>query len=139
MRAFIRFLAPSAFLLTLLAPAGAATAAPATSERFEDVTFLVSSCNNEEMIQGEVIFHEVTKEKKGDIFIQKFNVHGRAVGDQGNEYVVNQDFKYESTSDFSSESFVSRFRLTSKGSAPNEVVIFRFEDGEFTVESDCRG
>lgn len=138
MRAFIRFLAPSALLLTLLAPA--AIAAPATSERYEDVTFLLSSCNNEEMIQGEVTFYEVTKEKKGDIFIQKFNVHGHAVGDRGNEYVVNQHFKYESTTDFSSASFVSRFRLISKGSAPDEVVITRFKDGEVTFErTDCRG
>ncbi len=139
MRAFIRFLAPPALLLTLLAPAGAATAAPATSERGEDVIFLVNSCNNGELIQGQVTFHGIFKQQKNDTFIQHFNFHGTAVGDQGNEYVLNDNFKVESTNDFSSESLEERLRLISKGSAPNEVVIFRLEDGEFTVESDCRG
>lgn len=137
MRFIIRFLAPLALLLAFLAPTGTAVAAPADSERFETLTLHFNDCNGE-VVLAEGTVHIVTKVQKDGTFLFHFNLHAKGVGSQGNEYVINWNGK--SQSDQNSFSFAQRILAISKGSAPNQVLIFRGDsDGNFTFEADCRG
>jgi hypothetical protein len=136
MRAFIRILAPLALLLTLLMPAGAATAAPAITERSESFAFSFNGCNGE-LIQGEGTAHLVIKEQKDGTFLQHNKTHAQAVGDRGNEYIANESFNTKLTN--GEIAFDVRLTLISKGSAPDQAVRVRFKDGEFTSEIVCRG
>src|SRR4051812_26971579 len=97
MRVIIRILTPLALLLAFLVPAGAATAAPADSERTETIFGTVNLCNGEQ-VTLEGTFHTVLKVQKDGSFIRHGNVHVQGVGNQGNEYVLNDNFTSRSTS-----------------------------------------
>jgi hypothetical protein len=133
MRAFIRILAPLALLLTLFVPAGAASAAPATSERTEVFMEAFNNCNGEYIATVEGTQHIVEKVQKDGSTITHVNFNGQGTGTQGNEYVFNLNTKF---GPFDS---VQRGKLVSKGSEPNQWILIRFKDGRFTFELDCRG
>jgi hypothetical protein len=134
MRAFIRFLAPSALLLTLLAPAGAATAAPATVDRFETFFFEDFGCGGEDAvrIEGEGTFQQVRKDE-----FRHRTLHGTAVDDQGNEYVFQRHSINRSTAE--ETFFATRLQLISKGSAPNQWFSASERNGKITIKQECRG
>ncbi|MDQ0618079.1 hypothetical protein [Arthrobacter globiformis] len=139
MRPIIRLLAPLALLLAMLLPAGGATAAPAQTERTETFVFQFNTCNGE-FVAGDGIFHTVFKPQKDGGFIAHFNINATGAGNQGNEYVMNWVGKSRFVPSPSDFSFQERFLAISKGSAPNQVIISRFDgDGIPTFEVECRG
>jgi hypothetical protein len=139
MRLIIRLLVPLALLLAFLTPASTATAAPAESERFQTVLFDENTCNGEEIL-GEGTIHFVFKEQKDGSFLLHANLHGTAVGTQGNEYVLNFTRKDRFISDPAHFTMDFKTVLVSKGSAPNQVANFHLDsDSGVTVDIDCRG
>ena len=136
MRLVTRILAPLALLLAMFVPAGAASAAPADSERFETIAFDINFCNGE-FVVGQADVHTVTKQQKDGSYIFHFNLHGQGTGSQGNEYVMNSTIKTESSS--TNYSYDSRFMAISKGSAPNQVISVHYDNGNYTFQPECRG
>lgn len=141
MRFIIRFLTPLVLLLAMLLPAGGATAAPAvppTPEQFEFIIGGLTFCNGETVL-GQGTYSTLTKEQKDGTFVSHINLNGQGVGDQGNEYVLNWNgiAKFDDFGNFWGH---GTFTSISKGSAPDEWVIFRGDsDGGVTFETVCRG
>lgn len=138
MRSTLRLLAPLVLLLAMLLPAGGASAAPAQVERSVQFSGVFSNCNGEAVgVLGTI--HLVIKEQKDGSFLSNGKVSGKAVASSGNEYVLNliSQGRGESVDDVS---FEDRALLISRGSAPNELIIFRFDpDTGGTIEFECRG
>lgn len=138
MRVIIRIPALLALLLAFLVPAGAATAAPATSEHFETFIFSVNDCNGEpgEVIEGKGTVHRVIKWQDDESFVIHLNIHAKGIGERGNEYVLNG----KTTLSNDASSFRDRMLLVSKGSAPNQVVVITIDpNGNYVFEEDCKG
>jgi hypothetical protein len=138
MRLLVRLLTPVALLFAMLLPAGGATADPAFTQRSFGGEFHVNLCNGE-LLAGFGFGHSTEKlQNDGTFFIQAI-FHGQGVGDQGNEYVINQ-VVHQVTSPTSELALSFRTLLISKGSAPDEVLIITVDpDGNFSVETDCKG
>lgn len=137
MRSIIRFLSPLVLLLALLLPAGGATAAPAQSERTEQILAHYNMCTGE-YVELTGTIHYVTKvDSDGSTFIL-ITTHAQGAGDQGNTYVFNDSFRLRAES---TDLIVDEFhRLTSEGSAPNQVLIIHYDTvNGSTFEFECRG
>ena len=137
MRLATRIFAPLVLLLAILLPAGTATAAPAQSERTEQILAHFNMCNTGEFVVLEGTIHIVSMEEPGGTTFFQITTHAQGVGDQGNEYVFNDSFHVRSVSTHLRVD--ERHRLISTGSAPNQVLIFHFDsDSGSTFEIDCR-
>ena len=138
MRLAARIFASLVLLLAVLLPAGTATAAPAQSERTEQILASYNMCNTGEYVELTGTIHIVSKEEPGGTTFFRITIHAQGAGDQGNEYVLNDSLHVRavSTDYFRVD---ERQRLISNGSAPNQVFIFHFDlDGGSTFEIDCR-
>jgi hypothetical protein len=137
MRALTRILVPLALVLTLPMPPGPAAAAPAVSERFEALFEQVNDCKGERL-DLEVTYHGVFKPQRDGTYLFHVTIRGQGRGSQGNDYVLQlNSHERLTTIDYS---FVERVRLISKGSAPNQLVVFQYdEDSGYTLEMDCTG
>ena len=91
MRLVTRTLAPIALSLALLAPAAAATADPAESERHQSYNSGINTCNGE-YVEVKGSFHIVTKLQKDGTYFHRYVYQGIGLGDQGNRYVMT-DYK----------------------------------------------
>lgn len=140
MRFLSRFFAPIFLLLAMFLPAGGANAAPAQTERTEHVHAMVNDCAGDGVtIQLEGTMHVVSKEQKDGSFFANAKIFGKGVSSTGTEYVLNlrSQVRGESLDNFS---FEDRTLLISKGSAPNELILFHFDtDTGITVTVECRG
>lgn len=135
MRLVIRILAPLALLLAFMSPAGPAVAAPAESVRFYDFAFDFNNCNGE-AIEGQGTVHTVSKVQTDGRFLFHFDLHAQGIGSLGNEYVMIWN-GYE-RSDQDGFTLVQHIHAISKGSAPNQEVIFLGDDENgFSFEVDC--
>lgn len=132
MRAVLRILAPTALLLSLLAPAGAATAA---SGHVEPFSFTVDDCEGG-TIQGEGTLR-ADYEVQPDWSIRvEGEAQGTAVGSQGDEYVLDESHSEEFA--FGDYTFDYRAQLISQGSAPDEVLLVHYDpDSGLTFETEC--
>lgn len=136
MRLATRIFAPLVLLLAVLLPAGTATAAPAQSERTEQILAHVNMCTGEFVVLEGTI-HIVSKEEPGGTTFFQITTNAQGVGDQGNEYVFNDSFHVRQVSTHLRVD--ERHRLISKGSAPNQVLIIHLDsDSGSTFEIDCR-
>jgi hypothetical protein len=139
MRLPLRILAPIALVTACLAPAGAASAAPAEIFRSETSVADFNTCSGESLA-GTGTFLVTNKQQRDGSFLGHFELHATATGDQGNEYVVNWSETFHQSTD-SYVQISGRLTLISKGSAPNEVVIYSYDSisNEFTTTRDCKG
>jgi hypothetical protein len=136
MRAILRILAPLALLLSLLAPAGAATADTALAERDKTFSVDVADCNGGTIrIDGAV---HVDYEFQPDWSVQvRIEAQGEARGSQGNEYVFDESYEKRLTLDDYSLDY--RATLTSQGPAPDEALLIHYDPtGGLAYEIDCR-
>jgi hypothetical protein len=138
MRTLTRILAPLVVLPAMLLPAGGATAAPADVDRFDTFVVDFNTCNGEE-INGEGTNRYVSKTQKDGTYIEHYKLHAKGVGSLGNEYVMNWTITYRTSTKKTKIS--QRIVAISKGSAPNQVLTYRYDStrGTATITNNCRG
>jgi hypothetical protein len=140
MRAIFRILAPLALLLSLLVPAGAATADStnaAVSERDTTFSVLVNDCTGE-TIRVEGALHVDYEVQLDWAILVHVEAQGEAFGSQGNEYVFNESYDKRLTlGDYSLD---YRAILTSQGSAPDEALLIHYDPSSgLAYELECNG
>ena len=79
----------------------------------------------------------LTKQQKNGSFSYT-TVHAQGIGSKGHAYVANVTFKSR-VNPSGSRAEENVFRLTSKGSAPNQVVFSFDSNGYPTFKSVCKG
>lgn len=132
MRAALGLLAPAALLLSLLAPAGAATAA---TEHVEPFSFNVDDCDGGS-IQGEGTLRAAYEMQSDWSTIVEGDAQGTAVGSHGNQYVFEES--HTERFPFGHYTFDYRAQLMSQGSAPDEVLLIHYGLGSgLTFEIEC--
>ncbi|MDQ0618077.1 hypothetical protein [Arthrobacter globiformis] len=138
MRLIVRILAPIFLVLGLIGPAGAATAAPAQTERNFTFAFDFNTCNGE-AIEGQGFVHVVSKEQADGSFLNRITLHAKGVGSEGNEYVMNWTQVQRFFTDH--VEFTAHTRAISKGSAPNQDLhaTVNTATNVFTFDPVCHG
>ncbi|MBB5749991.1 hypothetical protein [Micrococcus sp. TA1] len=132
MRAVLRTLVPAALFLSLLAPAGAANAA---TERVEPFSFTVDDCEGG-TIRGEGTLQAAYEIQPDWSISVEGDARGTAVGDQGNEYVLEES--HSEVFALGDYTFDYRADLISQGSAPDEVLLVHYDPGSgLTFETEC--
>ncbi len=132
MRAVLRTLAPAALFLTLLVPAGPATAA---TEHVKPFSFTVDDCDGG-TIRGEGTLQAAYEIQPDWSISVEGDAQGTAVGSQGNEYVFDESHSEDFA--FGDYTFDYRAELISQGSAPDEVLLIQYGLGNgLTFEIEC--
>lgn len=123
--------------LALLVPAGAATADP--PDRFDFSLTVTSQCD----LRTVFIEGEATSDNKfqNGAYWQRYNLIGMAYspGKDPRDYVFHYQENYREKG--AGVSFSSSFRLISKGSSPNLLIKYKYnQDGiQFDGEARCVG
>lgn len=145
MHSVTRILVSLAFILAILLPANAASAAPAVIAHQQGSFFFeADGCNGEE-VALEGIYHVTYKRQRDDRINVLMLLHGTGVDSQGNQYVMSMTFRGHGDTSLQKPLIQKgTTALVSKGSAPNMLakLHFRFtaESTEiYDVEIACRG
>jgi hypothetical protein len=115
------------------------TAPPPTDDRLDVTDLQLNACNGESVhLSGEL--HAVTK-ASGAAGTDHIHGHLTGTGSLGNEYVLNLQVRSATSGDPMTMTVTERALLISKGSAPNQLVLYtlRFPPLSFEVQADCRG
>lgn len=136
MRLIIRILTPLVLLLSMLSFAGGAAAAPAiVTPHTETFAAVVNECNGFDHVglAGTMTFVEVQLPNGSSVVNVIIKAQGVSSG--GNEYeLIWTGHAKQDTS------FVDRIMLISKGSLPNQTLIFSYDpDTGVSTEAVCRG
>ncbi|RNL57261.1 hypothetical protein [Arthrobacter oryzae] len=140
MRKIASLCASALFATSMIVPAGHAAAAPAEVSHNQAVGGFFNTCNDE-FITFTGTARTIDKPNADGSVKTSFNIHGKGTGSLGNEYVVHYNLLLVRASTGHLTLDDEKAILVSKGSAPNQSVLFHFssDSPEIIFEIVCRG
>lgn len=129
-------------LVTVVMFAGAAPAAAEVNFNTRQIVeeFRINSCDGTFIVLTGWLHgvNHLNKDGSQDLYV---NEHVTGVAEDGTRYLLNGQRKVHNEFDPPSGVFEVHTMLVSQGSAPNEqvVITFPFPEGEFEIDTECRG
>jgi hypothetical protein len=128
------------FATVMMISAGNASAAPAEVSHDQAVGGLFNTCVGE-LVTFTGTARTIDKPNADGSVKTSFNIHGKGTGSRGNEYVVHLNLLLVRASTGLLTLDDEKTTLISKGTAPNQSVLFHFssDSPEVIFKVDCHG